>query len=382
MGWTVFARRANRSIAGKLKGWSLDLTLRFNEVGSWSLKMPRELCPAGWPEAGCGIVVASDGVIRASGMVDEEAFDWAASDDSEFAGPGLWSLSGDTDLARIAYRIIYPNPASSWSAQTVAAHFAATGNAEVLLRNLVNTQAGPAALQPRREPGVILGPVAGVGVNTSVRERFTPMLDVLRSVALAGGGLGFDMVDDMTGVLPFTVYQPADKTRTARFSVPLGNVTELHAARRSPAGTVALVAGSGQLTARQTLEQSDPAANPEYGRRELFLDQRQTTDTAEYVKAALEALDSNAQQSRVSAELVDTEVTKWGRDYNLGDRISVDTEIGVISDLARAVRIVVDATGDEQRASTVGTTEATTDDQMARIVNQLLRRISHLERNV
>jgi hypothetical protein len=377
--WSVLARAADRSVAGLLRGWKLSLTLRFNEVGSWTLEIPRDLCPTGWPAPGAGILALSDGTVRASGVLDDESYDWSADPSSVAVGPGMWSLTGDTDLGRIAYRIVYPTPSAAWSAQNVTASYTASGAAATLMQNLVNVQAGPGALAARRT-GIVLGAATAAGTSTQISERFTPLLDALRTVALAGGGLGFDVVADAAGNLPFTVYQPVDRSATARFAVELGNVTDLHASRTAPTGTVALVAGSGVGTARQTLEQADPLADAAWGRREVFVDQRQTSDTAEYAKAATEALAAAAQQVTAYAPIVDTAATRWGRDYGLGDLVSVVTPFGVVTDVVRAVQVDVTEDGDAVVSSTVGTDQATSDDRTARFVAQLTRRISGLER--
>ena len=390
--WTLLARAADRSIVGVLSGYTLALTLRWNEVGSWSLNLPRESAPDGWPAPGSGLIMMRDGAVVASGNWDEETFNWSADPGDKDAGQGRYTLAGDTDLARLAYRIVYPDWNSAWTAQSVS-HYVSTGTGESELRELVNRQVGSVALASRRVPGLQLGTAVGVGTTITVRERFTPLLDAMRSAADASGGLAFDVRDTLAGTQQFVVWQPADRTDTARFGVELGNVANLEIRRTSPVATTALVAGTEELAARQTLEKSTTPAVTLWGRRELFVDQRQATDedwnpgdpptaeqVAEYEKAADEALASQGEQFAVAAVTIDTPALQWGRDYNLGDKVSVLTPFGPVDDLVRQVDISVDDTGVEDIRSTIGTNDVAADDPLASTVRRLTARISQIER--
>lgn len=377
--WKLLARMPDRSIGGLLAGWSLDLTLRFNEVGSWRLTVPREATPSGWPAPGAGLIIMRDTKVVASGMIDEEEFTWSAEGASDASGAGMYTLTGDTDLGRLAYRVVYPTPFSPWSS-TQASHFTAVDTAENLLRKLVNEQAGPSALPSRRVPGLVLGPVAGVGREMQTKERFTPLLDAMRSIALSGGGLAFDVRDRLDGNMEFVVWQPTDKSNIAQFGTAIGNVTELQVRRVAPVATVALVAGDEQGENRKRLELADESADPAWGRRELFIDQRHTDDLDEYRKAAEEALATNGEQTAISAVTVDSPAARWGVDFDLGDRVTVVTRYGPITDLVREVNITVDETGLENISSVVGSTNPEVDDPLAATVRAISRRISQLER--
>lgn len=386
--WVVLARNSDRSIAGILRSWSLSLTLRFNEVGTWTLNVPREVCPSGWPAAGSGIIVLHNGVVRASGMIDNNDYKRAADPASPDVSPGLWTLTGDTDLGRIAYRVVYPVPGSSWETQTAASHYVlASAIAETQLRTLVNVNAGPGALVARRVPGLVLGTATGAGTSVPVRERFTMLLDTCRAIALSGGGLGFDVINVPGGNYEFHVYQPVDRTLTARFGEDLGNVLRLSVGRLSPEVTVALIAGPGEQASRITDEQIDTTADPAWGRREMFIDQRQASETdpvarqAEFDKAATEALAAGAEQATISADIIDTATTQWGRDYNLGDKVSVNTPHGVVPDLVREVHVDVSEEGEAVVGSTIGTTQASSASLTVRLARSMQKRISNLERS-
>lgn len=389
MTWQLLARMPDRKIGGLLDGASFKLTLRHNEVGSWSVDVPRERTPAGWPAPGVGIIAIRDGAVVASGDLDEQGFTWSSDPGDESAGPGNYTLTGSTDLARLGYRVVYPTPGQPWESQTNAYYAYGPDTGEEVLRVTVNQQAGSLAPSPRRVAGLRLGAPTGAGSTVRISERFTPLLDALRKVALAAGGLAFDVRDALDGGQDFVVWQPLDRTGSARFGVELGNVASLAVQRVAPTGTTALIAAQGEAGARTLVEIPDPSADSAWGRREAFLDQRQVDaelspaeQQAEYEKAAAEAFADAAEASAVSAVILDTPAVKWGRDYGLGDRVSVLTPFGAVVDVVRQVDIAVDEAGVEDITSVIGTTDPTTDDPLAGVVRAMSKRISQLERSL
>jgi len=385
VGWTLLARGQDREVLGALRGWSLDLTLRLNEVGSWSLQIPQEMTPEGWPDTVTGLIMLRDGEVVASGQIDERAFNWSADPDDEDGGPGMFTVHGDTDIGRLAYRICYPDPTLAWTAQpnaTLNDAYYRRGPmiGEELMRRMVNDHAGSLALTARRVPGVRLGTATGVGSSISCNERFTPLLEALRKAASASGGLVFDMRDAMDTFIDFTVRAPANKTGSVRFGRELGNVLSLAVKYAEPVTTAALVAAEGEKQNR-TLREYTRAGE----RREEFVDQRQvdgslTEANAEYEKAGNDALDNGAAQSSIGAVIIDTETVRWGRDYNLGDKVSVLTPYGEVQDLVREVRITVDETGVEEITSVIGSQDLASKDPLAASVRRINDRLSQIER--
>lgn len=390
MGWTLLARAPDRSIAGTLVAYELKLTLVLNEVGSFELTVPKEATPDGWPAPGAGLIAIRDSQVVASGNIDAESYAWSADPTEESTGPGQWTLTGDTDLARLAYRIVYPTPGRDWDEQTNAHYtWPATGTAlaEEVMRVVVNQQAGSLAPDERRVPGLRLGPASGAGGSTRISERFTPLLDALRTVALAGGGLIFDVTDTLDGHMEFTVREPADRSTTARFGVELGNLTTLTVQRAAPVTTIALVAGIGSGADRELAAFGDPDADPAWERRETFLDQRQVDSDAaqderyaEYAKAAAEHLADNGEKTSVAATITDTETVQWGRDYQLGDLVSILTPYGPVTDLVRQVDIEISPEGVEDITSVIGNPDPATSDPLADTARRLADRIGRLER--
>jgi hypothetical protein len=380
--WQLLARDKDRNIVGVLQGWEFTLTLRFNEVGSWEMTIPREMTPSGWPHPGAGVIFLRDGKVVASGNIDEEQFTWSPLEDA----PGTYKLTGDTDLGRLAYRVVYPDPTKEWEEQSTQSetHYVTNGVASTVIKRLADRNcniAGTNGLASRKVPGLVLGSNPPVGSEISIKERFTPLLDAMRSAAFRGGGMRFDALDRLNGTIAFDVWPVADRSDVALFGVQIGNVVSLDVRRISPVGTAALVAGSDEGVARQLLERRNQQAIDAWGRRELFLDQRQTDDTSEYEEAADEALEDNGEQVAVSAVVVDTLAVQWGRDYSVGDTVGVITPFGTVVDVVREVRIEVDPNGLENVTSTIGTSDTIVNDPLTQVVDQLSKRISQLERS-
>lgn len=393
-GWRVLARMPDRTVGGLLRGASFTLNLRYNEVGSWTIQVPRESTPAGWPSPGAGAIFLRDERVVASGMLDTEPFDYSTEPGDEASGQGMYGLNGDTDLGRIAYRFVYPTPGSPWGSLQGDYYIEAPDRPETRLRVLVSRQAGPAALAVRQEAGLTIAADTGIpGANYSIRERFTELLEAARKIA-DFGSLRFDVLDQMNGNMQFQVYPISDKSGDVIFGEEFGNVTSLHVERIAPTASVALVAGGGELDNRSLHEFVNGDHNAAWGRREVFIDQRQVGEDdpvsgepteeqqIEYEKAGLEALEEGQEQTAVSAVVIDTDAVKWGRDYQLGDKVSVRTPFGAVSDVVRGVEISVDENGVEEITSTIGTTDVAIDDPMRRSVENILKRLSEIERGL
>lgn len=393
--WELLARDADRRVLGYVTAGAFELTVRYNEVGSWQLTAPVESLPQGWPAEGAGLIFLRDGQVFASGNIDADHYQWSATE-----GRGVYTVNGDTDLGRIAYRIVYPVPESDWegngSGTSTRTHFTVTGQASAVVRNFVIWNAGTLARPSRQVPGLYLSAGAAFGPTISVSERFTPILEAMRKAAIAGGGIAFDVRDDLQGGLEVLTWQPEDRSQDAVFGVEAGNLLELSVQRVAPVATTALVAGPGEGTDRFTVEVVDGTANPDWGRRELFLDQRQIQGPkpaeggepartpadviAELELSGDEALAENRMQTAVSAKVIDTPTVQFGREYGLGDKVMVLTPHGPLVDLVREVQITVDEAGVEEVVTTIGTASPATDDPLIDQVTRLARRINVLER--
>jgi len=387
MAITLLVTDKNLNVVGDpIDDWtSLKVTRNDNAPHSGELTVTARPEVMAQLQPGNRLVVLRDGAIWTAGPM-EVPQDWqeglSGSDGgSDAPPPGEVTVNFTNDLAVIAGRLTYPNPAQPAASQTVESYVRTNVGAETILRDLVNLNAGPGALVPRRIPQLVLGAVAGVGTNTSLTTRFEPLGDVLRSVALAGGDLAFGtfQVDD---TIEFRVWQRRDLTATARFSFDLNNLRHVHYKLSAPTVTSAIVGGSGEGTTRTVVEVTDAAAEAAWWRVEKWVDQGgvENDTNGELTKAGQEALASGAAPVELSTLTVDTDDLQAGRDFAVGDLVTIALPTGVeVAEYVRSDTLTATPDGGESVVSVIGTPDATTDRRMVQLIREMSRRLGRLE---
>lgn len=384
---TLLVTDKNLNVVGDpIDDWSnLKVTRNDNAPDSGELTVTARPEVMSLLQPGNRLVVMRDGVIWTAGPM-EVPQDWqeglsGPDGGSDEPPPGEVTVNFTSDLAVIVGRLTYPNPAQSASAQTVEHYVRTSVNAEILLRDLVNLNAGPGALPERRVPRLVLGAVAGVGTTTSLTTRFEPLGDVLRSVALSGGDLAFGTVQ-VGDQIEFRVWERRDLTSTARFSFDLNNLRHVHYKLSAPTVTAAIVGGSGEGTARTIVEVTDTDAESTWWRVEKWVDQGGVADDAngELTRAGQEELASGAAPVELSTLTVDTEDLQAGRDFAVGDLVTIALPTGVeVAEYVRSDTLTATPDGGESVVSVIGTPDATTDRQLVQVVREMSRRLGRLE---
>lgn len=371
----------NLVVQGDPPAWtSLDATLKFNEPGSGSVDMVAHPYVMAQLQPGSRIVVIRDGSVWMAGPMEiPQDWSWGVGGVGE-APPGKVTVNFSDDLALPAGYITWPAPASAWSAQPATARQILTTNAETILRTLVNENCGPGAQLARRIPNFALATAAGVGTTTSVNTRFEGLLATCRRVAIDGGGLGF-RTRQTSSQIEFEVYAPVDRTSTARFSEGLGNLRAVTYKHSAPTVTHALVTGSDQATPRAYVEVADIAAVAAWWRVEQLVNGTADNDTAgELTQDGTEALADGGPSTELATVTVDTADLRAGRDYGLGDKVTVAMPTGVeVADLVRSIHLQATPDTGEYVTSLVGSPGATTDPQMVRVVRDMSRRLRRIE---
>ncbi|MBD0837364.1 siphovirus ReqiPepy6 Gp37-like family protein [Streptomyces sp. TRM68416] len=367
-----------------LADWtSLDATMRFNEPGSGSVDLVAHPYVIAQLQPGNRLVVIRDDDIWMAGPMEiSQDFSWGIGGEGE-APPGRVRVNFSDDLAVPAGYITFADPAVTWTNQPDTASYSLTStNAETIIRTLVNVNCGPGALADRQIPNFALAAVTGVGTTTSVTTRFEGLLAACRRVAIDGGGLGF-RTRQTASQIEFEVYAPADLTATARFSAGLGNLRALTYKRSAPTVTHALVQGSEveAPASRVFVEAADPGAAAAWWRVEQLVSGTADDDTnGELTQDGTEALAEGAAPVELATVTVDTSDLKAGRDYGLGDRVTVALPTGLeVADLVRSIHLQATPDSGEYVTSLVGSPEATSDPQMVRLVRELGRRLGRLE---
>lgn len=374
-----------------LSGWTkLSCDINFNAPASGSVTLPARPEYMELLQPGNRLVVIRDKAIWCAGPMEEpQNYTWDLDSNSD---PGTVTVSFSDDLARVAGYLTYPEPAKAFGSQTTTSDVVRTlsaTNAETVIRTLVNENCGPGALTARQIPSLVLDDVAGVGSSITLSTRLEPLLDACRTAA-ATDGLGFRtrQVDDE---IRFGAYAPVDRTATARFSTGLGNLRSVSFTMAAPLATSELVQGGNDPA--QQVSEGDPAnvrvyveiasgAAADWYRVEKLVDKTGTLDDSggELTQAGTLALGDDNPQASLATVTVDTDDLKAGRDFGLGDRVTVVLPTGLeIADIVQTIRLEATPDEGEQVTSVVGSSDTTTTTATVRTVRDLARRLGRLE---
>lgn len=359
---------------------SIDVTLRFNEPSSGLFVAPGYSWIRGQLTPGNRVVVIRDAAVLIAGPI--EKWQYERSDDGDNAGDGQLTVNFGDDLALVVARLTYPDPALAPSAQ-VTDNWTFTGNAETAMRNLADGNAGPSALTARQVPQLALGTVAGVGTSiTATAERMEPLGDVLRRIATAGGGLGFRTRQEGTQIL-FEVYQPADLSSQVVFGFGAGNLKYVSYEVTAPTATAAIIGGQGEGADRFLTERVNDGGQSSWGRMEKLVNRPGNDPLADLQAAGDEALAEGAETARLPTSTADTPFQRYGVDYDLGAKVSVESWPGsMVSDIVVTVHLQVFPTAGEVVSATVGSQAETSDPAWLRRLRAMDQRVAYLERNV
>lgn len=353
---------------------SIDVTQRFNTVALGQVVVPLTRTAAQLLAPGRRISIIRDGDWFAGGPIERPGEQRYSRQNG-----GTLTIGFGDDLALPAARAVYPDPAWSMPGPpSVARREFAAVNAELAIRSLFDENAGPTALPDRQVAGLTIGAAAGVGDPVTIGFRLEALLDACRTLALAGGGLGFRVVQ-VGGVLELQVYQPLDLTEQVRFSIGLGNLLDYTYLPEAPTVTAALVGdGSGTGASRDFIERVSAAAAT-WGRMEKVVSKSDTTNTTELELAGDAALAEGVATASLTALAVDTPSQRYGEHYRLGDVVSVELFTGdVVSDVVRAVRLIATPDDGEVLSPLIGTQGATTDPQWRAITRQMQQDVLRL----
>lgn len=153
---------------------------------------------------------------------------------------------------------------------------------------------------------------------------------------------------------------------------------------------MAIAGSGGDDTARTVREVINTTSVNNWWRIEQWVDAQsdQVVNPAVPTAAELAAIDQSGTQAlteggesiELDAVTVDTDDVRFGIDYNLGDKVTIEVFPGFeVADTVRNVHITADPDGGEHVESTVGSQSATTDPGWIRVIKDLNRRIGRLE---
>ncbi|MGN6245106.1 MAG: Gp37-like protein [Motilibacteraceae bacterium] len=336
--WTLRGRTATLGRGDIVRDWSATLVERWNLPDTLQVTGRTDNLRSLFALDG-GVTLADESGVRFSGQLSS----------LQRKGDRTCTLTFESDLIRLWERIVYPTPTNAITAQTVDVGDVQTGAAETVLLHYISANAGPSALTARKVTGLTVPASSARGGTVTVTARFD---NLGRLVADIGAAAGLDVEVVQSGTtLATTVTAAPDLSATARYGVPgfggpglLGE--DWSYTLTKPDVTRAEVGGGGEGTARVFRERPDTTAETTWGRRvEAFIDQRQTTDTAELDKAGDDALAEGSQPVSISAPILDSPGLRLGVDVPLGALVTLDLDDERVVDRLRQLttRIAVDS---------------------------------------
>lgn len=310
--YTLYVRDQYFNRVAEIENYqSLTLKSTFNLVGAWTLVLPTN-CTAAYelikPKA--GIIVVRDGITIFSGPVNQKQRKWSKDDD-------VLTVTGYDDNIFLQYFIAFPTQIGP---PYNADYDVRTGPAETVMKQYVDANVGSGA-QSNRKLNITIETDQARGTTVTGNARFNPLLDLCGTLALAGGDMGFKVVQNGS-TLQFQTYQPTDNTKSVIFSPLLGNMIDFDYTENHPQANYVIAGGTGQGASRTTVESGDSTSIATYGRIEEFLDQRNTTDNTQLQQAVDAELSQKANQTNLSMTAVDTDGMSFISDYNLGDKVT------------------------------------------------------------
>lgn len=319
----VTIRDVNENPVGQLVDWmSADVIPRWNGVGAFTIQAALGTPGARLFTAGSSVIIS---------LPDDQTFTAQVTDITKRRGPedsyGTIEVSGVEDNAILGYRVCYPTPTASITAQTATATYNASGPAETVARDLARLNIGPAALAGRSVPNLVFDPDQFRGSTANISLRYDILLTALQGI-LSPAGLGFSVKAEFGGGYRFSIRQARDLSATIKFSDGLGNLNGFEYNLKSPGLTKAIIAGQGAGTARNMVLVPDTTGlEATWGWAiEQFLDRRDTNVLLELQQAAAEAFAQQNNQVSLTINPLDTPDRKFGVHYLLGDKVAVEVD--------------------------------------------------------
>ena len=248
------------------------------------------------------------------------------------------NISGLSDDVYLMDSLVIPDPEKG--AEANADLWKASGPIETVLKKLVSEQIGPSAPDDYRIEHLIIAGDEKRGKSISVSERFTNMLEVMQEQI---GDMLFS-VQQAGRNLEFIISEPRDfrrKVRLTRHNAAVGRYT---VERSAPTATEVIVGGVGTGSTRKLWR--EVGEEGDWGRRiTTFVDRQSTSDSNELKQAAENELEDKGEKASVTFEANETKRLKYGRDFLIGDKITIDLDGSKIQDILQVVELTWDSAG-------------------------------------
>lgn len=309
-----------------------EIIARQNDVSTWEITLPTRTDAGQWfiTDSFARLEVVLDHAIWRSGPVTR------LERNADIDGDML-TINGVDDTIWLARRLAHPQPATPAPPYSSTAYDVHTGNAAAVLAELARVNAGPTATTDRQVPGLTVPVPAPAGPNITVSARWQNLLTLMQDTARPHG-LIFDITDLTFHAIPAV-------NRNAIFSAGLETLAAWRMIAEAPDANFVAVAGGGTGTARIIREAANTTSTGTWGRAETFQDRRDTTDLTELDKAATETLAASIPPTTVVFTPLDTDGQAFGRDWKLGDIVTVIAGGLTVIDQIREIHVTLDEDG-------------------------------------
>jgi hypothetical protein len=374
--YRVYVRGSDYRRHAELFDWEhLQLKIRFNEVGTWALRMNRSSPEAALMVRQAGIIVTRD---------DETIFSGQASTEWTRTGTTL-SVAGVDDMA------ILETPARPVPAQATGPYATQfdtrTGVASTIMTAFVSDQVGTTAPFGWRIGAMNMTADPALGSSGTFQAEWgKPLIEVLGPFAASpvAGGLRFVVLqnDLIPNTITFKVMDVADLTHVAKFSIALDTVKDFEDTWKFPGANYVMVAGGDALGVDRTVvEGSNSTSVAEVGRRIVqWIDARHLTTVAQLNQRRDEALATLVTSRQVKVTPFNNQSLVFGVHYDIGDLVTFVLDDEVFNDVIREVTLTLDPEGGATAVPMLGNTGTSSDDRLVQHMKTVAARVNRLER--
>lgn len=355
------------------KGWlgnpeSVTVTVGYNVVGKAEVKFP-----SNHPRAAAILTEGARLVIEYPGLSLPLITGPVTGVEGEGPeGQSTVTVTVTDDLSILWETLGWQVPTAAISAQNTAEYRTYTGNAETIVKTMVQEQAITRLGHPLT---VAANLNRGAVVPGGVKVRMHPLADRLFP-AIEQAGLGVRVYQSGTGLV-LDVYEP--RTYSKVISEKAGTLRSWKWNRTNPTATHVVGGGKGEGTARTFRTATDTTLANLYGRKvEVFADARNGETTAELDQSNTEVLFEGKPQSGLDLELSETPHFRYGT-VIVGDTVTIKAGTLTITDTLRTATVTWTAEGGLKVQPVVGKLESSSDARVAGAIKTLWRGLTNMK---
>lgn len=309
--WRILVRDATMAVVGEIgEVESFEATLKFNDVGKWSLA-----CSLAQPgaaallEDGAGIILLRDGVAKMSGTCE------AAYEIEDPKGGDWLEAEGASDWKILATAVVRPPTGQS--------HYVDNGGGSSVIINAIRYAIGDTAIpsKQRKYLHFRVDPVTGAPIKGQLR--YDRLSGAVKRLASQAGNLNVTVLQDPAlASREIAVEEPRDRTGEMFFSLGLGNLTKASLKHSAPAATDVEVLGRGEADQRGSVAATADAATLDAWDVREVVTSHPERPTADLPYSLTEELNRLTDTREIDVEVADNQAIDYGTRYEVGDIVS------------------------------------------------------------